>query len=175
MKDKIIIIICAILISIAPYAQSQTRENETPDTKVSIRIKWNEVRNAVRYRALIRDSSGKLIIDRNTDSNSIELDINPGEYGMRIGAVNKFSKIGSWSDWAAFSVKAPEKPVEEPEPEEPEEKEKPEKIFTTFKIGAGASYFYLLPKFNENLNNSYMSGNLLLGYSPAKLIPLALT
>jgi hypothetical protein len=168
MKGKIVIsVICAVISLFYSYAYSQTAEKDISKEKIKVRIKWQEVENAVSYRILIRNSEGVVITDSNTESNSIDLDIPRGEYSMRIGAVNKFHKVGSWSDWASITVKESEQ-VPKIAEKKPEITERP---YTPFKIGAGISYFYILPETDGILENSYSSGNLVLGYALGKLIP----
>lgn len=169
MKGKIIIsIICTLINIFYSFVYSQTAEIDLSKETIKVRIKWQEVENAVSYRILIRNSEGIVIIDSNTESNSIDLDIPRGEYDMRIGAINKFHKVGSWSDWASITVKEYEQASKIAE----KKHEKTGRLYTPFKIGAGISYFYILPESDRILENTYYSGNLVLGYGLGKLIPL---
>ncbi len=172
MKGKIIIsAICITLTVFYSYTYSQTAEKDISNERIKIRIRWQEVENAVSYRILIRNPEGIIIIDSNTGSNFIDLDIPRGEYSMRIGAVNKFNKVGSWSDWASITVKE-----SEPAPKIAEIKpEKTEGPYFPFKIGAGISYFHILPESDKILKNTYYSGNLVLSCGLGKFIPLRLS
>ncbi|MBN2040282.1 MAG: hypothetical protein JW864_09590 [Spirochaetes bacterium] len=168
-KLRIIAALAVMLLYNIP-AYSATEKTEAADKKITVRIHWPEVENAVRYKILIRNQEGKVIINTDTDINSIDISVIPGDYTMRIGAVNKFQKIGSWSDWASVDVEKPEPPpvIVEKKPEK-----KAEGTYMPLKIGVGIAYVYILPDLNEILDNTFTSGNLIIGYGLGKVIPLS--
>jgi hypothetical protein len=153
------------------YGFPEIRKSGDVSAERKIRLTWDHVEGAVNYRVMIRDTRGNVIVNKDTPSPDIELDIPPGSYGIRIGAVNKFGKIGSWSDWADITVKSPK--VEEKEKEKEEEKKEGEERLTErgdlfgfgLKISAGMSYFYILPDWDKYFDDSFKSFSMNARYS----------
>jgi hypothetical protein len=193
-RHKNIILLCIFLFfAFLINAASETNKTEVSRSEKKIRLSWKRVEGAVSYKVMIRDRGGNVIFDKVADSNNIILEIQPGNYELRIGAVNKFNKIGSWSDWAGIKIREPEKEIEEKQKEEAkkeareeeekekrelEEKEKKEEEKTPvkkdlfnlgLKFGAGLSYFYILPEWNEYYENSYTGITLNILYSFRRL------
>ncbi len=69
-----------------------------------IKIDWRSVDGAVRYDVTILDSKGNSALEKSVDTSSIEFLLPPGEYRMKVSAINRFEKIGSESDWRDFRI-----------------------------------------------------------------------
>lgn len=110
---KISILKNAIFISafgLILFAQNVRAQNndELPlhERKASekIHLKWTEVENALGYFVQIKDGSDKIIFEKRVDSNSIELKFSPGKYFHRVGVINKFYKVSSFTEWSTLNV-----------------------------------------------------------------------
>jgi hypothetical protein len=132
-------------------AQITKTEVQSGDRKV--RLTWEEVEGAVSYKIIMKDSKGNVIVSQDSASNSIVLELSPADYKLRIGSVNKFSKLSKWSDWADITIEKPKLVVKE-EPGKKEKESGKERPPGGFKISLGISYFYILPDWNEYYNNS---------------------
>lgn len=166
MKKIIKILIFALLCCsfLVPSVIAETEDAAGKESPVKKRIKWEEVEGAIEYRIQLADLTGKIVVDRVVVENYVDVEVPYGYYKIRIGAVNKFGKIGSWSDWANISIL---EKVKEPEPEEEEpgyEFVKYQPLF--IRIGLGPSFFFLFPEWDDLYDNSYNSISIHLGVSP---------
>ncbi|MCU0822682.1 MAG: fibronectin type III domain-containing protein [Spirochaetes bacterium] len=135
-------------------------KEEKKDETVKRRIKWEDAEGATEYRVQISNSQGKIIINKTVSESSFDIELPYGEYHIRIGAVNKFGKIGSWSDWANVALE--------------ETKDVPKlaaKSFVTYtpmflKLGIGPSFFVLFPDWNDLYKNSYNATTMYVGAAP---------
>lgn len=152
-KLRSILLPVVFLLSLSNYLFSEETQPEASVSERKIKLTWEEVEGALGYKVVIKNSEDNEIIDQNVTSNNIVLEIPPGNYKIRIAPINKFSKLGNWSDWADLSV-------EKTDPKT-KEKEKETHIAKTdlfdlgLKIGMGMSYFYILPEWNDYYKNSY--------------------
>ncbi len=73
-------------------------------------IQWKSVENAASYKLEIRPESDKQI-QLNLKENEALLDLKPGKYEYRVGALNKFKKVKHWSKWLPLEVIYSEPPV----------------------------------------------------------------
>ncbi|MFH0976871.1 MAG: hypothetical protein V1874_13905 [Spirochaetota bacterium] len=158
-----------ILFALLPmnYVSAQIAQSEvTSSAERKIKLSWEEVEGAISYKILIMNAKGNLVADKQINVNNIIIEAPAGSYKIRIGAINKFGKIGSWSDWADFSIEAPalvQKPLDE-------KKEEDAKLsYSGLKIGLGWSYFYILPDWAEYYKNSYTAFSADISYSFRKL------
>ncbi|MDY6935383.1 MAG: hypothetical protein SVZ03_14305 [Spirochaetota bacterium] len=135
------------------YAQ-KSAEIKTKKTRIS----WEEVEGAKRYRVHITNVYGKLILKRDVSSNFVDFIISPGNYRIRIGAINKFNKVGSWSDWADIKIqRATKYKIKE---------KKRDKVPSEFglKLGIGVPYFQLLSEWDSLYHNSFSGVYVNIGY-----------
>ncbi len=124
-KLRYIVLVYFLLILTLSGVSAQVKQTEMSSAERKIKLTWEEVEGAVSYRIVIKDPKGRTIIDKNAESNYFVLELQPDNYKIRIGGINKFGKVGSWSDWADLII---EKPVLETAKEEKEkEKEKRKK------------------------------------------------
>ena len=70
-------------------------------------IRWESIEGIIRYTVQIRDSSGTMVIDTNVDESFIELGLPPGNYSLRIAAINKFEKLSFWTEWREIRIGRP--------------------------------------------------------------------
>lgn len=74
-------------------------------------LRWEAVEGAVSYSIHIQDIGGNLVLDMRTKIPEHYFILKPGTYRVRIGAVNRFEKIVSWSDWSPLRIKQAVAPV----------------------------------------------------------------
>jgi hypothetical protein len=142
---------------------AQIKQSGISSAEKKMKLSWEEVEGAVSYKILIKDLKGKIIIAKDADSNYFVLELQPDNYKIRIGSVNKFGKVGSWSDWADLIVEKPvlESVEKENEKQKEIEKEKQKEITKSessshvFKVGIGISYFDIQPDWNEFYKDTY--------------------
>ena len=154
-------------VNLKEAENTEIKEQEVNEVKVEEpvkrRIKWEDAEGAIEYKVQISNPQGKIIINNTVAESSFNVELPHGEYRIRIGAVNKFGKIGSWSDWANITLE--------------EEKTLPEltaKAFITYspmhlKIDIGPSFFQLLPGWDNIYKNSYNSTTIHAGAAPLDL------
>ncbi len=73
-------------------------------------IQWKSVENAASYKLEIRPENDKQI-QLNLKENEASLDLKPGKYEYRVGALNKFKKVKHWSKWLPLEVVYSQPPV----------------------------------------------------------------
>ena len=74
-------------------------------------LRWEVVEGAVSYAIQIKDIDGNLVLNTRTRKSEHYFVLKPGTYQVRIGAVNRFEKVVSWSDWSPLIIKQPIAPV----------------------------------------------------------------
>lgn len=74
-------------------------------------LEWKAVENASGYQVQIQDTNKKIVFNQKTRENKIQVQIKPGDYKFRIGALNKFFKLSLWSDWIELKISKPILPV----------------------------------------------------------------
>jgi len=124
------------------------------DKKKKLKIKWHENDNAIGYEVQIADEYYKILIKREVEENSLEFNLPPGKYRIRIGIINVFHKIYQWTEWKSLKI---------------EKKDVSEIKTSVFKsgifFGGGFSYLYIFPDFNAFYNHSHNSAILSIGYN----------
>ncbi|MFH0976017.1 MAG: hypothetical protein V1874_09570 [Spirochaetota bacterium] len=70
-----------------------------------LHLKWEPVQGAIEYQIEIQDASGKEALNVKTGDTELDFNLPPGDYRVRIGAVNKFNKVDTWSSWNPLKVK----------------------------------------------------------------------
>ena len=140
----------ALVIIFASVAQAQARETAKP-----LRLVWEAIEGYEKYQVQIMDASGNIVLDRAVDANYVEFILPLGAYKFRIAAINKFDKIGFWSDWDTFEIR---------------QKIKYE-FFTSdyvervgLKISGGAAYTMLLSPWNKLYHDTYNNYILTIGF-----------
>jgi hypothetical protein len=73
-------------------------------------IQWKSVENAASYKLEIRLEDAKQM-QLNLKENEVSLDLKPGKYEYRVGALNKFKKVKHWSKWFPLEVVYSQPPV----------------------------------------------------------------
>ena len=155
LKQNITVLLSLLFIFYSDINYAETRSNSVEKTKR--RISWEEVLGATKYRVQIKDKYEKYIINKDVDTNYIDFLISPGNYKIRVGAMNKFSKVGAWSDWIDMNnikTKMPKKrtspPISLP--------------YLGLKIGVGLPYFQILDTWENIYDNSYSGFVVNIGY-----------
>ncbi|HMV45333.1 MAG TPA: DUF5683 domain-containing protein [Leptospiraceae bacterium] len=87
---------------------AQSTENNPKKTS----IKWKNVENAIGYKLEIRPDKEKEM-QINSTENEVFLDLKPGKYEYRVGALNKFKKVKHWSKWSSLEVIYSQPPIVE--------------------------------------------------------------
>ncbi|GBF49214.1 hypothetical protein LPTSP4_07240 [Leptospira ryugenii] len=81
----------------------QAEEVSTEETTTQLR--WAEVPGATGYLLEIKNSSGYTVISERTEVPYYILkNFISGRYEHRVGVINKFGKVGSFSEWVSFEV-----------------------------------------------------------------------
>jgi len=70
-----------------------------------VRLDWEAVRGAQGYVVEIKDAEGKLIYTKNATNNFVMVPLVPGNYRIRISALNVFMKPASSSGWTDLIVR----------------------------------------------------------------------
>ncbi len=108
----------------------------------NIKIDWAGVDGAVRYDVTILDTKGNRALEKSVDTSSIEFRLPPGDYRMKVSAINRFEKIGSESDWRDFKI------------ELKSEEGWPHDYNYHFRISAGGQFMTILSDWSELYANS---------------------
>ncbi len=69
-----------------------------------LKIEWDSIAGATGYSVEIKNSLDITVVDKKTTDPIVEFSVPPGKYKMRIGSINKFDKVSSWSDWEEITV-----------------------------------------------------------------------
>jgi hypothetical protein len=69
-----------------------------------IRIDWKSVKGNLGYKIQILDATSQSIREEIISEESISLEIPPGNYSIRVSALNKFKKPSNWSDWKKITI-----------------------------------------------------------------------
>ncbi len=122
-------------------------EKEEPKKKAekrkTVRINWSIVPGANGYRVQARDRYGRSILDSTTEKTYYETYLDPGSYKIRIGSINKFGKVETWSEWSQLTVR--------------ESRERRTITVETYgpKIGIGYAVMQVLPEWDNVYKNNY--------------------
>lgn len=73
----------------------------------SVDLRWKEVQGSSGYLIRIQSEDGS-VSERRIGTNSVRLDLDPGNYVIRIAGLNKFGKPGPFSDPAAIEIEETE-------------------------------------------------------------------
>lgn len=105
MKKNIFIpaILFSLIVANGVYSQAS---NQNGSKTV---IQWKSVENASSYKLEIRPEKDKQI-QLSLKENEALLDLKPGKYEYRVGALNKFKKVKHWSKWYPLDVVYSEPP-----------------------------------------------------------------
>ncbi|MCB1168403.1 MAG: fibronectin type III domain-containing protein, partial [Leptospiraceae bacterium] len=147
----------------------------------TVELRWKEVRGSSGYLVRIRKSDGQTIENR-IGTNELRLDLDPGEYTIRIAGLNKFGKPGPFSDPAKVTIQASERtqkidvdapatrnePAKKPEPENIPAKEEPKEesppiIYDSYSFTE--SLVPGLPQYSKQSYKIYAFNGLLLAHA----------
>ena len=74
-------------------------------SEVHIHLSWSAVQGNRGYVVQLQDESQtRLLQETKVKSESVDLIVKPGQYFIRISALNKFGKSSAWTPWKSFSV-----------------------------------------------------------------------
>ena len=73
-------------------------------------IQWGRVEGAVSYEVEIKGENDEAVFRKRVTENRVDVNLPPGKYKFRVGAVNKFEKVGSWTDWGDLELVTPVAP-----------------------------------------------------------------
>ncbi len=91
-----------IVLIMTVYSQGEG-ENK-PDAISSPYLKWVPVEGAAEYVVEIIGKNNRSVVTRRVDTSTLKVSLPRGEYRFRVGAVNKFNKVGSWSEWSSLVI-----------------------------------------------------------------------
>ena len=150
------------IAAIIALLTAELTANQESKEKKTYRLNWEEVEGAIRYQIQIEDR-GTIVLDKEVDSNSAAFAITPGKYRIRIGAINKFEKVGSWSAWEEITVA---------ESEYYDRFSRGRDLFGLgIKVSAGISYFQLQSAWNSVYQNSSIGLAVTVAYPLGHLSP----
>ncbi len=72
--------------------------------RIKVIQKWEKVTGSAYYILEIENEQGKIIQRRKTESEELELGLNPGNYKKRLIVMNKLDEVELESEWIPFSV-----------------------------------------------------------------------
>ena len=67
-------------------------------------IRWTRVDGAVSYRVEIIDAAGKSVFERETSDLEVTIHLAPGNYRLRVSAVNKFQRVDTLGFWEPLVI-----------------------------------------------------------------------
>lgn len=138
------------LLVLAALAAASTAHAGKED---AIRIDWKVIEDAKGYAVEVETPEGKKVLEKTVTENFTELSLPVGSYRVRIGTINIFDKIQSWSDWEEIRVV----------------KGRPPKLpGVRIRISAGGAYHQILTPWNKYFDPSYLGGTLRAGISGEK-------
>jgi hypothetical protein len=118
----------------------------------AVTIDWAAVDGAIRYEVKIADKKGTTVLEKTVPENRISFRLPPGNYRMKVRAVNIFEKIGSESEWENFII-AKKGPGEA------------EKYYNyRFRGSLGLPYVTFMPEWNSLLKDSYSGVEMRVGF-----------
>jgi hypothetical protein len=106
---KMILTCLAVLIAAAPLAAAENQSGDAGDGR--LKIEWQEVEGANGYEVEIKNSLFRTVRRERVAGTALLFSLPRGDYRIRIGALNKFEKVGNWSDWFDFKVEVSAAPV----------------------------------------------------------------
>ncbi|MCZ8238169.1 MAG: hypothetical protein O9346_11490 [Leptospiraceae bacterium] len=75
-------------------------------------VSWKESKYASGYQIQVKNSADKLIIDKKTDSNYLQIDQIPeGKYKIRTSALSPFGKPVVWTEWQDLKIELSLPPI----------------------------------------------------------------
>ena len=98
-----IILLLLIILAAAQEVDLIAKKNSSKSGQVT-NISWESIKGAKKYMVIITDTKNSVILKREVNTNFVNFKLPVGEYRIRIGTVNKFSKIASWSDWTEIKI-----------------------------------------------------------------------
>ncbi len=126
MWNKFFLIYCLLLMS---FFGLKSEPVQSDDGSV-YQLKWAEVPGAIAYLLEIKNSSGYLVTSEKVPNNFYNAsNFLPGIYEHRVGVINKFGKVGSFSEWVSFEVVVSKVPALTKEVVIPVSKEEKTKTF----------------------------------------------
>lgn len=102
MKKLFMLLIAFLLIGNTLIAQSNKNKI----------VSWKESKYASGYQIQVKNKSDKLIIDKKTDSNYLQIDQIPeGKYKIRTSALSPFGKPVVWTEWQDLKIELSLPPI----------------------------------------------------------------
>jgi len=81
------------------------------DATATVILEWKAAQGAGAYKVEIRNFQGETILAEKVTESWIQIEILPGDYEMRITALNRFMQESSSTAWTPFSVQRRKPPV----------------------------------------------------------------
>jgi hypothetical protein len=152
-KDKIPVLLFISFFFLHVLILHSSILSENPEKRYS--FNWEEVDGAVKYKVQIANQYNSVVLEEEVDSNSIKFAIAPGKYRVRVGAINKFNKLGSWSNWEDIDIASGRAIT----------LQRGKGLWGLgIKLGVGMSYFQIQPEWNSIYQNSYSGAFVTIGY-----------
>ncbi len=101
----LIVTILAMPVYLQGEAESKREDITSPY------LKWKPVEGATEYIVEIIGKGNRSVVTRRVYTNTLKVSLPRGEYRFRVGAVNKFKKVGSWTKWNSLVILTTPEPV----------------------------------------------------------------
>ncbi len=150
---KIIAFILILLNSLPSKAEEQPSKFES----VIAGFTWSPVAGNSGYILQIRNSSQVLIHEIKVPAETLKVELPPGDYTVRLAALNRFKKPAVWTPWNSFTLTGyvKEQPVSAGKEEMPAEPaEKTDRSLSFFK------WSHFIPGATRIRNGQYITGGL---------------
>jgi hypothetical protein len=76
---------------------------------VELKLSWAPVETASGYVVQVESIDGKFKDQKKLKTNSLSLNLAPGEYKLRLASLNKFGKPAAWTTWKPVTLTGEEK------------------------------------------------------------------
>jgi len=98
-------------MTVQPETDIQDIQKETSDSNSSLQkkgkvhLEWTPIKGVQGYFVQLKSKENdSIIFEKRVNSTSVDLELPPGDYLQRVGVINKFHKVSSFTDWTDLQV-----------------------------------------------------------------------
>ena len=74
----------------------------------SLSLDWDDVDGATRYEVTVLDAQGREALKKSVEASDIRFALPPGDYRLKVAAINIFGRLGSETEWRDFRIELKE-------------------------------------------------------------------